>query len=97
MTGKLSLWMKACHWISFSASVLFYKHQLSPYYVTISVVLVGETKKQQGGLGGARTLTRLWLNASPRLINCVALELLPKAFEPGFLTCKMRLSIYMVF
>ena len=97
MTGELSLWMKACHWISFSASVPLYKHHLSPYYVAVSVLLVGETKKQQGGLEGARTPTYLWLSASPLLVNCVPLELLPKASEPGFPTCKMRLIIYMVF
>ena len=65
--------------------------------MAISVLLVGETKKQQGGLEGARTPTYLWLSASPLLVNCVPLELLPKASEPGFPTCKMRLIIYMVF
>lgn len=53
--------------------------------------------KQQGGLGGARTPAHLWLSASSLLMNCVALELLPKASEPGFPTCKMRLMIYVGF
>lgn len=56
-----------------------------------------ETKRQQGGLGGTRTVTHLWLSASPLLIDCVALELLPKASEPVFPTCKMRLIINMLF